>query len=112
METVKKSDPIYDEERSDNAPKRIGKDFVLVQLENGDWAMKLIVGDKSVFTGASPHEVALWKSRNGMYAIFAKIWAATDDNSQSSIDVRNIIANSRLDMGRIVPKENSNAEQD
>jgi len=73
-----------------NTPKKIGKDFTFVQDDKGIWMIRLVYGSSAAHMGASEYEIALWKSREAMYAVFAKLYAA------DSIEVvKDIIKHSR-----------------
>lgn len=105
---MSKDNPFFQEEYDANAPKKIGDDFVLVKLDNGEWAMQIIIGEKKAFCGANQYEVALWKARDAMYGLFSKIYAAASTKDPSGVAIRAIIETSRLDLGKIILKEKSN----
>lgn len=98
------SDEIHD---LHNTIKKIGEDFILEQDINGEWMIRIIVGDRKCFVGANQWEVALWKSREGMYKLFQKIYEC-----KTIEEVKDTISHSRLDMSRIVRKDDTSSSVD
>jgi len=89
-----------------HSTKKIGEDFVLEKGHDGEWLLRIKVGEHSCYCGADQWLIAMWKSREAMYALFKKIYAAATIE-----DVRQIIATSRLDMGRIIPQGDGDVEK-
>lgn len=91
-----------DEECDRSAAKQIDRDFAVIKLHNGDWAIEIRVGANKAYVSASSEEVTLWKSREGMYRIFKQIHELVKDGTDGvSVSIKKVLDESRLDKERL-----------